>query len=128
MQPDATTLDRLLGALETLTLEEHHLLDQGLYAEAVAVQSREIPLVHRIVELLGGPGCPPSLAAAFRPRAQRLIEAQQKQSENLGERIAGARTQLDEIRAAEIRIAKVRPSYGRPAADTAPRLSFAGQG
>ncbi len=128
MQPDATTLDRLLGALETLTQEEHHLLDQGLYAEAVAVQSREIPLVRRIVALLAEPGFPASLTATFRPRAQRLIAAQQKQSENLGQRIAGTRTQLDEIRAAEIRIAKVRPSYGKPAADTAPHLSFAGQG
>lgn len=126
MSDPTATLDRLLGALEALTQEEHHLLDQGLYNEAVAVQSREAPLVRRIVELLGSPDVPPSLAATFRPRAERIIAAQQQQSERLGKLIAGARTQLNDLRAAEIRIAKLRPSYGS-SAPVSSRLSFVGQ-
>jgi len=126
MSDPTATLDRLLGALEALTQEEHHLLDQGLYNEAVAVQSREAPLVRRIVELLGSPDVPPSLAAIFRPRAERIIAAQQQQSERLGKLIAGARTQLNDLRAAEIRIAKLRPSYGS-SAPVSSRLSFVGQ-
>ncbi len=126
MSDPIATLDRLLGALEALTQEEHHLLDQGLYNEAVAVQSREAPLVRRIVELLGSPDVPPSLAATFRPRAERIIAAQQQQSERLGKLIAGARTQLNDLRAAEIRIAKLRPSYGS-SAPVSSRLSFVGQ-
>lgn len=125
METAQQTISRLLGALETLTREEHSLLNHGFFAEAVAVQAREQPLVARIVELLFQPGVASTLDAAVQARAQRLINDQRAQAERLDAAIEEARVQLEQLRTAQSRAQKLRPSYG--AFSTAPTLSFAGE-
>jgi hypothetical protein len=122
METAQQTISRLLGALETLTAEEHLLLDHGFFPEAIAVQAREQPLVARIVELLFEPGVAASLDDAVQTRAQRLINAQRAQSERLGAAISETRGHLDQVRSAQTRAQKLRPAYGTAAPAT---LSFA---
>ena len=120
------TIARLLGALEILTREEHLLIEHGFFPEAIAVQTREAPLVARIAELLREPGAAASLDHELRQRAQRLIASQQAQSQRLAASIDEARGHLDQLRSAQGRAQKLRPSYG--AAIAAPAtLSFAGE-
>jgi len=126
METAQQTISRLLGALETLTREEHLLLDHGFFSEATAVQAREEPLVARIVELLFQPGVAAALDDSVQQRAQRLINSQRVQSERLAETIAEARTHIDQLRSAQTRAQKLRPSYG--ASVSAPTLSFAAEG
>jgi hypothetical protein len=125
METAQQTISRLLGALETLTREEHQLLNEGFFPEAVAVQVREQPLVARIVELLFQPGVSAGLDKAIQLRAQRLISAQGEQSERLDVALVETRRQLEQLRTAQTRAQKLRPSYGIPS--TSPRLSFAGE-
>lgn len=125
METAPQTISRLLGALETLTVEEHLLLDHGHFIEATAVQAREQPLVARIVELLFQPGVSAALDESVQLRAQRLLASQHAQAERLAVSIEEARTQLDQLRSAQSRAQKLRPSYG--ATDSAPALSFAGE-
>lgn len=126
METAQQTISRLLGALETLTTEEHMLLEHGFFPEAIAIQAREQPLVTRIVELLFEPGVAASLDDAVQSRAQRLINAQRDQAERLGAAITETRGHLDQVRSAQTRAQKLRPAYGTPA--TAPAtLSFAGE-
>lgn len=127
MESAQQTISRLLGALETLTCEEHLLLDHGFFSEATAVQAREQPLVARIVELLFEPGVAAGLDDAVQLRAQRLITAQRVQAERLGTAIDETRAHLDQVRTAQTRAQKLRPSYGALAAAPA-TLSFAGEG
>jgi capsule polysaccharide export protein KpsE/RkpR len=127
METAQQTISRLLGALETLTHEEHLLLNHGFFSEATAVQAREQPLVARIVELLFEPGVAGSLDHAVQDRAQRLINAQRAQAERLEAAIDEARNQLEQIRNAQSRAQKLRPSYGALAAAPS-TLSFAGEG
>jgi hypothetical protein len=118
-------ISRLLGALETLTREEHLLLKQGSFTEALAIQSREQPLVARIIELLMQPGVASGLDPTLQQRAQTLLNAQREQARQLELTLAEAREQLDHLRVAQQRAQKLRPSYGSPA--DAPALSFAGE-
>ena len=124
METAQQTISRLLGALETLTAEEHLLLDHGFFPEAIAVQAREQPLVARIVELLFEPGVASALDDAVQLRAQRLISAQRAQAARLDTAISETRGHLAEVRTAQTRAQKLRPSYGAAYA-TAPTLSFA---
>jgi hypothetical protein len=126
METAQQTISRLLGALETLTREEHLLLDHGFFSEATTVQAREEPLVARIVELLFQPGVAAALDDSVQQRAQRLINAQRVQSERLAETITEARSHIDQLRSAQTRAQKLRPSYGAPT--SAPALSFAAEG
>jgi hypothetical protein len=125
MESTQQTINRLLGALETLTREEHLLLDHGQFNEAIEVQSREQPLVARIIELLVQPGVASGLETNVQQRAQRLLNAQREQSQRLELSINEVRDHLDQLRAAQNRAQKLRPSYGSPA--DAPALSFAGE-
>ncbi len=125
METAQQTISRLLGALETLTAEEHLLLSHGFFPEAIAVQAREQPLVARIVELLFEPGVASSLDTSVQARAQQLISAQRAQSERLEAAISEARGHLDQLRSAQTRAQKLRPAYGTPAASLSPSLSFA---
>jgi hypothetical protein len=118
------TISRLLGALETLTREEH-LLDHGQFQEAVEVQSREQPLVARIIELLVQPGVASNLDQSVQKRAERLLNAQREQSQRLEVAISEVKQHLGQLRVAQARAQKLRPSYG--STDSAPALSFAGE-
>ena len=126
METAPQTIDRLLSALETLTREEHLLLDQNCYAEVHAIHEREQPLVTRIIELLLQPGVSATLDPDLQRRAQNLLAAQSIQIERLAQRIQSTQTELQQIRAAQSRILKVRPSYGAAVPDRV--LSFAGEG
>ncbi|MGC4072498.1 MAG: hypothetical protein QM760_08275 [Nibricoccus sp.] len=127
METAQQTINRLLGSLETLTSEEHLLLNHGFFAEAVAVQAREQPLVARIVELLFEPGVAAGLDDAIQLRAQRLINAQREQAGRLDAAIEEARSQLAQLRMVQSRAQKLRPSYGALAGAGTPTLSFAGE-
>lgn len=125
MESAQQTISRLLGALEALTREEHLLLSHGQFSEATAVQERERPLVAMIVELLFQPGVAAGLDDAVQARAQRLIQAQHAQTQRLDLAINEARIQLDQLRNAQTRAQKLRPSYGSP--QSAATLSFAAE-
>jgi hypothetical protein len=126
METAQQIISRLLGALETLTREEHLLLDHGSFSEATAIQAREQPLVARIVELLFEPGVAAGLDDAVQDRAQRLINSQRAQAARLEIAISEARGHLDQLRNAQTRALKLRPSYGALAAAPA-ILFFAGE-
>ena len=126
METAQQTISRLLGALETLTSEEHLLLEHGFFQEATAIQAREQPLVARIVELLFEPGVSAGLDDAVQARAQRLISAQRDQATRLDVAINEVKINLDQLRNAHTRAQKLRPSYGA-VANTPSRVSFAGE-
>lgn len=127
METAPQTINRLLGALETLTREEHLLLDHGFFPEAIAVQKREEPLVARIAELLFQPGVSAALDSALQQRAQHLIAAQRAQAAGLTAHLDAARHQLGQLRAAQTRAQKLRPSYGATPLASGAALSFTGE-
>ena len=124
METAHQTISRLLGALETLSCEEHLLLDHGHVNEAIEVQSREQPVVARIIELLVQPGVAAELDPSVQKRAQRLLNAQREQSQRLELSLNEVKQHLGQLRVAQARAQKLRPSYG--SADS-PTLSFAGE-
>lgn len=126
METAPQTIGRLLSALETLTREEHLLLEQNAYVEVRAIHEREQPLVTGIIELLFQPGVSVTLDPELQRRAQNLLAAQSTQLERLAQRIQSAQTELQQVRAAQSRLQKVRPSYGATSPERA--LSFAGEG
>jgi len=126
METAPQTISRLLDALETLTREEYLLLEQNCYAEVRAIHEREQPLVTRIIELLLQPGVSVTLDPELQRQAQNLLAAQSTQLERLAQRIQFTQTELQQVRAAQSRIQKVRPSYGAPAQERV--LTFAGEG
>lgn len=127
METASQTISRLLGALENLTREEHLLLAQGNFPEAIAVQERERPLVAKIAEMLFQPGVIASLSPTIQTRVQALLSAQNEQSLVLAARINETREQLGELRAAQSRAEQILPAYGQPRRAQV-SMSFAGEG
>ena len=125
METALQKIRRLLGALESLTDEEHLLLEHGHYAEARTIQDREQPLVAGLIQLLFQPGVSTSLDPAIQQRAQVLINRQGAQAERLSARIVEARASLSQLRQAQGRVQKIR-SYGLPQREGT-SLSFAGE-
>jgi hypothetical protein len=99
------------------------LLESGAYEEALAIQTREQPLLSRMAELLVQPGVAGSLPAAVQSRAQSLLNAQAEQSKRLAARRTGMQQELQALRSAQTRLQQLRPAYGHNDAQG----SFAGQ-
>ena len=114
MESAQQTVSRLLGALETLTEEERHLLETGAYPEAIAVQERSRPLVDKIAELMLIPGLASSLEQSVQMRAQDMLSAQLAQIKKLDQQMEKTRQQLQEIHSAQSRAQRVRPIYRSP--------------
>ena len=114
MEPAHQTVDRLLGALESLTEEEHHLLETGAFTEALAIQERSRPLVDKIAELMLTPGVAHSLAPSVQMRAQDMLSAQLAQIRKLGDQMEKTRQQLNVVTAAQSRAQRFRPVYRSP--------------
>ena len=109
------TIGRLLTALETLTREEEHLFETGLYAESTAVQQRSMPLVHKIAELLMGPNVAQTLDSALQVRIQTLLQNRRTHYDRLSAQLEVTRQELEKINVAQIRARRLRPAYRTPA-------------
>jgi hypothetical protein len=123
METALQTIDRLLGALETLAGNERFLLDSGAYEEALAVQIREEPVVARLAELLLQPGIAANLTDGVQARAQALLTAQAAMSKRLALKRSALQQDLQALRNAQTRLHQLRPAYGHNEAHS----SFAGQ-
>ncbi len=122
METPHQTIGRLLAAVETLTHEEEHLFEQGLFVESTAVQQRSMPLVRRIAELLVGPNVAQTLDPAIQARIQTLLKNRQSHYEHLSARLEATQQELDKITAAQALTRRMRPVYREPAS-----VSFAGE-
>ena len=122
METPHQIIGRLLTALETLTREEEHLFDHGLYAESTAVQQRAMPLVHKIAELLVAPNVAQTLDPALQVRIQTLLQNRRAHYDRLSVQLEATRIELEKINAAQIRARRMRPAYSVPAV-----ASFAGE-
>ncbi len=111
METPHQTLARLLTALETLTREEEHLFEIGMYAESTAVQQRSIPLVHKVAELLAGPNVAQTLEASLQKRVQNLLQNRRAHYDRLSAQLEITRQELEKINAAQIRARRLRPVY-----------------
>jgi hypothetical protein len=120
MESAHQTVDRLLGALESLTEEERHLLERGAFTEAIAIQERSRPLVDKIAELMLTPGLANSLDSGVQMRAQDMLSAQLGQIRKLDEQMEKTRQQLQVIHSAQSRAQRVRPIYRSPYATKNP--------
>jgi Skp family chaperone for outer membrane proteins len=115
METPQQTIGRLLTALETLTREEEHLFDHGLYAESTAVQQRSMPLVRKIAELLVGPNVAQSLEPAVQTRIQTLLQNRRAHYDRLSAQLEATQKELEKINAAQARARRLRPVYHQPA-------------
>jgi len=88
------TIGRLLTALETLTREEEHLFESGLYVESTAVQQRSMPLVHKIAELLAGPNVALTLESSLQIRVQTLLQNRRAHYDRLSAQLEITRQDL----------------------------------
>ena len=119
MEPPHQLISRLLTALETLTREEEHLFECGMYPESTAVQQRSMPLVRKIAELLVAPQ---TLESALQSRLQTLLKNRRAHYDRLSAQLEVTRQELEKINAAQIRARRLRPIYHAPAV-----ASFAGE-
>ena len=122
METPHQTIGRLLVALETLTREEEHLFETGLYAESTAVQQRSMPLVHKIAELLTGPNVAQTLESSLQIRIQTLLQNRHAHYDRLSAQLEITRKELEKINEAQVRAKRLRPAYRSPAL-----ASFAGE-
>jgi uncharacterized protein YdbL (DUF1318 family) len=122
METPHQTIGRLLTALETLTSEEEHLFESGLYAESTNVQQRSMPLVRKIAELLVGPNVAQTLSPDLQSRIQTLLENRRAHYERLSAQLELTQQELEKIAAAQARARRLRPVYSEPAA-----ISFASE-
>jgi len=111
METAPQTIGRLLGALESLTEQERHLIETGSYEEAIAIQERSRPLVDKIAEMMMIPGVANSLEESVQMRAQDLLSAQLAQIRRLSDHMEQAQHQLEIIKSAQSRAQRVRPIY-----------------
>ncbi len=123
METPHQTIARLLTALETLTKEEEHLFEVGMYAESTAVQQRSMPLVHKVAELLNGPNVAQTLEASLQIRVQALLQNRRTHYDRLSAQLEVTRQELEKISEAQIRARRLRPAYRATAVS-----SFAGEG
>jgi len=122
METPHQIISRLLTALETLTREEEHLFESGMYPESTAVQQRSMPLVRKIAELLVGPNTAQTLDHALQSRIQILLQSRRAHYDRLSAQLEVTRKELEKINAAQIRARRMRPIYRAPAV-----ASFAGK-
>jgi len=122
METPQQTIGRLLTALETLTREEEHLFECGLYVESTAVQQRAMPLVRKIAELLIVPNVAQMLEAGLQTRIHRLLQSRRTHYDRLSAQLEATRLDLEKISAAQIRARRLRPAFHEPAIAT-----FAGE-
>jgi len=122
METPHQIISRLLTALETLTREEEHLFESGMYPESTAVQQRSMPLVRKIAELLVGPNTAQTLDSALQNRIQILLQSRRAHYDRLSAQLEVTRKELEKINAAQIRARRMRPVYHAPAV-----ASFAGE-
>jgi len=115
METPHQIIGRLLTSLETLTREEEHLFNHGLYAESTAVQQRAMPLVHKIAELLVAPNVAQTLEPALQVRIQTLLQNRRAHYDRLSAQLESTRIELEKINAAQIRARRMRPAYSVPA-------------
>jgi len=123
METPHQTIARLLTALETLTREEEHLFEIGMYTESTAVQQRSMPLVHKVAELLSGPNVAQTLEASLQIRVQALLQNRRTHYDRLSAQLEVTRQELEKINDAQVRARRLRPAYRTSAVP-----SFAGEG
>jgi hypothetical protein len=120
MQTTAQTCARLLSALEDLGEREATMVREGDFAMVAELQARAAPLV----DYLGTHG--PAVAdSAFLARIRAFLQRRQESDEWLAARIAQTRSELQQIRASEVRAARIRPAYSAPVLPVS-RLSAVG--
>ena len=119
METPVETLQRLLGAFETLAREERTLLAAGDYAAALPVLDREGPLVDEIARLVAHPNVARELTLSLRSRVEAIVSAQGIQLRDLSSNMTAVRSELDQLTAAQTRAHRVLPAYRREAAAAA---------
>jgi len=122
METPHQVISRLMTALETLTREEEHLFESGMYPESTAVQQRSMPLVRKIAELLMVPATSQTLDSALQGRIQALLKSRRAHYDRLSAQLEITRQELEKINASQIRARRLRPIYHAPAI-----ASFAGE-
>lgn len=126
METPTQTIERLLAALEGLTLEEQELIRVGSHHAALEVQARERPLVEKIAELLLERGVSQALPAPLQTRAQVLLDSRRVAIEKISAQLTVAQSQLVQLDRARLKAHRVRPTYGRIAPSNTAN-SFAGR-
>lgn len=120
METTAQTCARLLSALEDLGEREAMMLREGDFEMVAEIQSRAAPLV----QYLGTHG--PAIAdGPFLARIRAFLLRRKDSGEWLAARIAQARSELQQIRATEVRAARIVPAYSAPVLPVS-RLSAVG--
>jgi hypothetical protein len=109
METTAQTCARLLTALEDFGEREAVLVREGDFAMVAELQARATPLV----EYLGKHG--PAVAdGAFLARMRAFLLRRKESDEWLAAQIAQTRNELQQIRASEVRAARIKPVYSAP--------------
>ncbi len=111
--PSLKELDRLVCALEALTLEQQTLLHQRQFEDVVSLQAREMPLVERITELVLDDRVRARIDSHLRARIHHILSRLGDNSTFLDQAMQETRVALAELGRSSVRARAVRPAYGR---------------
>ncbi len=107
----AQCMDRLLHALETLSVEADCLLRAGDYASACEVQARSEPLIVRLAELMRIPQLKARFEKIWKPRVSTLVDQCRTNAETLAVRRAELKVRLALVADAQANLTRLRPVY-----------------
>src|SRR5258708_33489156 len=107
----AQCMDRLLHALETLSVEADCLLRAGDYASACEVQARSEPLIVRLAELMRIPQLKARFEQIWKPRVSTLVDQCRTNAASLAVRRAELKVRLALVADAQANLTQIRTIY-----------------
>lgn len=108
METPAQRCVRIVAALEDLAAQEAASIAAGDYPGALAVQDRAEPLV----DFLANDASVPRNDTQLRKRVASICTRRQSTGEKLGAEMTQVRAELQQMQAAQSRVAKIAPVYG----------------
>lgn len=105
METPLRHFERILGALEELSLQEEQVLRAENYSALAALQHRAAPLVQRLAEYTG------PTDDKLRERLSAVVARLARGAELLGRKLQLTRIELSRIEATQRRVKQVAPAY-----------------
>jgi hypothetical protein len=121
------TIDRLLESLETLASQESSLLALDAWSDHAALQERAGILIQRIEELMRDRTLHRSISPERRARVATIVALQSRTLQQLRERMATCREELNSLGSTQLRVQTIRPAYRSEPGDRV-RATFFQQG